>query len=107
MNQSIAALEEFISQLELRESNGVTFFQATIHLLISGNVQVQKSEVHIITSDNLATVYITDLDCAFFKLPQLFEAKKQLFIFINNKYLKIEGNGELEKFTLSIYPDEK
>ena len=89
MKESLYDLEQFIRDFDLRQSNGVIAFTATIHFNNEGQARTEKSEVHIITSDNIGAIYFLSLDGQ--ALPDMFSVKDHLFTYTAGKCLSIES----------------
>ena len=107
MNESVESLQEFIKEFSLKCLDGTAAFYATIHILLNGRLQLLNSNVQIITSNDLATIYILDLDTADGQLPDMFEAKKNLFTNVKGLGLKLSGKTSNGNFIISVYPKEK
>jgi hypothetical protein len=102
MKESLSRLEQFISDFNLRQSSGVITFTATIHFsnaaAESGTVE---SEVHIITSDNIAAIYFLSVDGKI--IPDMFSVKDHRFTYTKAKCLNIEG----ESYDVAVFPKTK
>lgn len=102
MKESLSRLEQFISDFNLRQSNGVINFTATIQFSNdSGESGTHESEVHIITSDNIGAVYFLSLDGKI--LPDMFSVKDHRFTYTKEKGLNIEG----ENYDVAVFPKTK
>ena len=104
MNNSFEALEQFINDYSLTIQDGTTAFPATVHIRLNGHLKIIASEIQIITSDNLGTVYILNLNKTEEHLPDMFEAKKSLFSYSKGAGLKISGSSDGDNFIISISP---
>jgi hypothetical protein len=104
MNASVIALDHFIEDFALRHADGVVYFYANIQFLVNHHMQLLNSDVHIVTSDGLASVYLLGLDTRTWEIPDMFTAKKDVFTYVINEYLRIEGTGEAGKYIVSISP---
>jgi hypothetical protein len=100
MNESIVHLNSFIGGFNLRKPNGVISFNAKIDFITGGTIKTKDSEVHIITSDNLASIYFINPSINKDGLPDMFDAKNTNLIYINNQYLNIESGA----YSISIFP---
>jgi hypothetical protein len=100
MKESLLNLNEFIYDFNLRNPNGTISFNARIYFTIDQTIQTKDSEVHIITSDNLASIYFLSSAINSAELPDMFDLRTATLVYINNHYLKIEGN----RYTVSIFP---
>ena len=107
MNQSIDALNKFIDDFALKQPNGIVYFYANIQMVINSHLQVLSSDVHIITSDNLATIYILSKSSKSWEGPDMFTPKKDSFTYIENEYLRIESTGDYGKYIVSISPKQE
>jgi hypothetical protein len=100
MNESLQNLNRFIRDFNLRQPNGVVAFNAKIDFSTNQSSKTKQSEVHIITSDNLATIYFLSQDINSDGFPDMFDVKNTSFIYISNQYLKVETSN----CTVSIFP---
>ncbi|MEO7049162.1 MAG: hypothetical protein ABI091_27910 [Ferruginibacter sp.] len=104
MNISFDALEEFINDFNLAIENGIIAFSAILHIRLNGQLQVITSDVQVITSDNLGTIYLLGLDKNEGYVPDMFEAKKNLFSYTKGTGLKITGTSNAGNFIISVSP---
>ena len=104
MNESVIALDDFIADFALRQADGVVYFYASIKFIIAGHEQTLDSDIHIITSDNLATIYILGLGTKAWEIPDMFTPKSDDFVYVNNQYLKITAKGGARKYIVHISP---
>ena len=93
MNESIVHLNSFIRDFNLRKPNGVISFNAKIHFTIGEIIKTRESEIHIITSDNLASIYFINPSINTDGLPDMFDAKNTNLVYVNDQYLKIESSA--------------
>ena len=100
MNESLLNLDRFIQDFCLRKPNGAIYFNATIIFCIDGNRKAEHSEVHIITSDNLGTLYFLNPQIIIYGLPDYFEARNYHFIYNSGECLKLEHNN----YVIAIFP---
>jgi hypothetical protein len=100
MKESLSALEHFISDFNLRQPNGVIAFIATIHFDQEGQTQVDESEVHIITSDNIGAIYFLSLDG---KVPDMFSVKEHEFNYVEGSNLNIRSGG----YNVAVFPKKQ
>jgi len=100
MNESLQNLNRFIRDFNLRQPNGVVAFNAKIEFSTNKPTKTKDCEVHIITSDNLATIYFLNQEINTDGLPDMFDAKNTPLIYIVNQCLKIEKDGS----TVLIFP---
>ncbi len=100
MKESLSALQQFISDFNLRQSNGVIAFRAALHF-DNGQQHTDDSEVHIITSDNIGAVYFLSLDGK--NLPDMFSVTEHPFTYVAGECLKIES----PVYTVTVSPTEK
>ena len=106
MNESIALLEQFITDFDLRSEDGVTSFRAKIHFFTNSRLTVFEANIQIITSASLATLYIVSPENIPPHLPDMFDAKHNEFVYLKHQSLKIKPIDTSEKFTLSVFPDK-
>jgi hypothetical protein len=102
--QSIAALEHFITDFDLKDKDGVVNFNATVHLLMDGHFRVFESNIQIITSNHINTVYIIHGPENQSHLPEMFDPKSYNFGYAKREGLRINSNGEQPRIIVSIYP---
>jgi len=103
MNESLVNLTRFIEGFNLRRSNGAVYFNAIVILAINGIEKKEHTEVHIITSDQLGTIYFLNPAIKLYEFPDFFDAKKYLFSYVSGQCLKFE----IGKYIISIYPQVK
>lgn len=106
MNESITALESYINDFALKEPDGIVYFYATIQFDVNGHLQELDSDVHILTSDNLATIYILGLGAKPWELPDMFTPKKDVFTYRKKQCLIIQGKGDAGEYSVGIYPKD-
>ncbi len=104
MNDSVIALDNFIEDFALKQPDGIVYFYAAIQFVVNHHMKLLSSDVHIVTSDGLATIYLLGLDAEAPEIPDMFTAKKDVFTYVANEYLRIEGTGEGGKYIISISP---
>lgn len=100
MLESIQNLNQFILDFNLRHPNGIVCFKGKIGYIIDGISHSTESEMHIITSDNIAAIYILNLSNSN-ELPDMFDINKFNFSYTTNKFLTIKN----DKIELSIVPN--
>ena len=76
-------LEKFIEEFALRHPDGMISFPAKILFFINGHPKVRYSEVQIITSADLNTIYFLNNSFQPEDLPDIFKAPDEEF-FHNN-----------------------
>lgn len=93
MKYACPPLRKFIQDFNLTNPFGADCFEATIDFIVGGNNIKIQSEVHIVTSypGKSGTVYLLTRDISVNELPTMFEADKELFEYIPNNNLRIEG----------------
>jgi len=101
---SISELDIFLKEYQLKNDHGIAKFDARISILKKGNFHSLDSEIQVITSDGLASIYILkpredDMD-----VPDMFDGKKFLFSFDPGRGLKISGETGNENVSISISP---
>ena len=96
------AIKNFIEDFHLRQPNGVVVFPAKINFNLNGHIKQRYSEVHIVTSANLDTVYLLNKDLKFEELPDVLKASTETFKYVDNKYLliKTKDSGNF----IEVYP---
>lgn len=104
MNESVIALENFINSFALKQADGIVYFYADIEFIIDGHAHTLSGDIHIITSDNLATVYILGLDTRPWELPDMFTPAKDDFSYIDKVCLQITAKAETRKYCVRISP---
>jgi len=103
-DQSTAALDNFITDFNLRDKDGVVSFTGTIHLLRDGHLKVFDNNVQIITSNHLDTVYIIYFHDNEEHLPEMFDPKSYHFSYEKRAGLRITPVAGNPKMIVSIYP---
>jgi len=98
MKESLSELEQFINDFNLRQSNGVIAFTATIHFNNAGQTKTEESEVHIITSDNIGAIYFLSLEEQ--SLPDMFSIRDHRFSYTSGKCLSIES----PVYSVAVFP---
>ena len=104
MRQSTNALYKFINDFALKQPDGVVNFNSIIQFHVGNNMQKLTSNIHIVTSANLDTIYIMDLNTRSWELPDMFTAEKDSFTYIEQECLRIEGKGPAGNYVVTIYP---
>ncbi|MEP6712964.1 MAG: hypothetical protein ABJA37_11130 [Ferruginibacter sp.] len=107
MKESVEALDDFINDFNLKTTNGTTVFNAVIHIVMKGRLQLQNSEVQIITSDGIFAIYLLNMDSGTTQVSDMYEAGKNLFRYTKRKCLKINGKAGENDFVISIFPEDK
>ena len=101
MKDSLNELEQFIKDFNLRQSNGVIAFAATVHFDNGGQTIIEESEVHIITSDNIGAIYFLSFDGQ--ALPDMFSVKDHRFTYTAGKCLRVEDPA----YKVAVFPKTK
>jgi len=101
MKDSLTELEQFINDFNLRQSNGVIAFTATVQFNDAGQTVIEESEVHIITSDNIGAIYFLSFDGQ--ALPDMFSVKDHRFTYTAGKCLRIAGQA----YDVAVFPKTK
>ncbi|HMJ48767.1 MAG TPA: hypothetical protein VK498_15655 [Ferruginibacter sp.] len=96
------AIKKFIEDFKLRQSNGVVVFPAKINFNINGHTKQRYSEIQIVTSASLDTVYLLNKDLKFEALPDVLKASTETFKYIDHKYLLIKTNNSGN--FIEVYP---
>ena len=96
MKTSIENLTRFIDDFGLKQPDNTIRFFAVLEYNVNGETKREESEVHIITSDHLASVYLLFEKVLNEHLPDLFDARKNVMAYKHRQYLSIEyPNGIL------------
>lgn len=104
MVTSSSELNDFIDEFNLKNSNGVVSFPATVNFAIRNIEHVVTCEVQIITSNALNSIYLLHKEDGSF-LPDMFTAAANVFRYINNHCLKIKGlSPKVGEYLVSIFP---
>ena len=104
MITSSSELTEFIDEFNLKNSNGVVSFPATVNFAIRNIEHVVTCEVQIITSNALNSIYLLLKEEGSF-LPDMFTAASNVFRYINNHCLKVKGlSPKVGEYLVSIFP---
>lgn len=104
MNESLTDLNRFIQDFSIKQPNGAAYFTAALIFYINGTRSIKYSEVHIITSDNIAAVYFIDPALSDTEFPTVFDIKKDKVIYITGECLRIEKDTDI---MVLIYPTRK
>lgn len=108
MKYAAKPLRKFILDFNLTNPAGADCFEATIDFIVGGvNIKIQ-SEVHIVTSypGKSGIVYLLSRDITMDELPTMFEAGRELFEYVANKNLRIEGvHHKAGKYLAFISPE--
>ena len=103
-DQSIAALQTFITDFNLKDKSGIVNFNGTIHLLMDGHLSVFESNVQIITSHHIDTVYIIHGREKEDRFPEMFDPRSFYFSYVKREGLRITPINKNLKIIASIYP---
>lgn len=105
MNASAEALTAFIREFKLRKTDGIVAFPATVQMYTNGKVQVIQSEVQVISSDHLDSLYLLSPDDDLAIIPEMFEAKHYSMDYLPGKCLVINSKDDEPVFSLRIIPN--
>jgi hypothetical protein len=103
MKESLIDLNQFIADFKLRQPNGIVCFNAKINFYKDDDIITKETEVHIITSDNLATIYFLGLETSMDEVADMFDIKSYTFHYIDKQFLKVEKDN----LSFSIFPVTK
>ena len=93
MKYACPPLRDFIQDFKLTNPLGADCFEATVDFIVGGNNIKIQSEVHVVTSypGKMGIVYLLTRDITVNELPTMFDAGKELFEYIPQQNLRIEG----------------
>ena len=77
MNLSTKNVANFISDFKLQQDDKTIYFNAVLEYHLPEEIKKINSEVHIITSDNLSTIYFLNPEIEKLGLEDMFDAKKE------------------------------
>ncbi len=100
MNDSLKNLYQFIQDFSLRQTNGAVYFKAAIVFELGDKKQTRYSEIHIITSDHLGSIYLLNPETELSELPDILDIKFFNFIYMPGQCLRAENREHL----LLIFP---
>ncbi|UAY53328.1 hypothetical protein [Ferruginibacter albus] len=89
MKESLQNLTAFILDFGLKKPNKAISFTAIVEYNLNDNITSINANVQIVTSDNLATIYIIS-DLASNDLPDMFDAKEERITYVPMKWLVIK-----------------
>lgn len=107
MERSVNALNDFISDFALKQPSGVVYFYANLQFVTNNQLHLLNSDVHIVTSDNLAAIYILSKESNPLKMPDMFTAKKDVYTYVEGQHLRIDGTAGFGKYTVIISPNQQ
>jgi hypothetical protein len=90
------AIHQFIADFQLKQPLGVIGFAAKIKFHLNGITKTRYTEVHILTGDNLNTIYLINPDLPFEDLPDTFMAKASTFKYIAGERLEIHAKEVMD-----------
>jgi hypothetical protein len=102
--QSITDLENFITDFYLKDYKGVVSFDGMIHFYIEGRLKIFESNVQIITSNHLDTVYIVCNMDNVENMPDMFDPGHFSFTYVKRECLRIRPVDANSKMVVSIFP---
>jgi hypothetical protein len=102
--QSEEALFALLKDHQLTTKEGITSFTARVQLYINNFRQFFDSEIQVVSSDGLTSVHVLDLDNKDRPLPDVFDPKKEHFIYKPSQGLSIFGQQGDTKFQVDIVP---
>ena len=89
MNNSIEQLALFISENELRKSNGLIVFDAGIYFAKDGKLQHFDSQVQVVTLPTQMAVYITEFFRVEHQQKEIYKTYDCDFIFMGGNVLQV------------------
>jgi len=107
MKKISASLFEFIKDYDLKKSEDIICFDATIFFSTATKFIQLPTEVHIVTigESNMNLVYLLHPDVAKLSIPNMLEEGNTAFNYIPGKALVIKGYSSVHgDYTLSIHP---
>ncbi len=99
---NIEAINKFITAFNLKHPDGMISFPAKINYNTNGHSRERYSEVHIVTSANLNTIYFLNKNLESEEFRDIFKAPRDIFHFVEDKGLIIKSK-ESDKY-VEIHP---
>lgn len=103
-NSSLNALDRFIDGLGLRNPDKIISFNAHVDMSVNSGTIRFTSNVQIITSNSLATIYIISNDFRPGYMPDMFDPSRYTFSYIDGKGLEIISIDPGEHHQVFIFP---
>lgn len=100
--RNIAAINQFITAFHLKHPDGMISFPAKINFNTNGHCRERYSEVHIVISANLNTIYLLNKNLESEEFRDIFKDPRDIFHFVKNKCLIIKSK-ESDNY-VEIYP---
>jgi hypothetical protein len=92
------AIDRFIDDFSLKQPDGVIGFAAKVKFHLNGHTKTRYTEVQILKSNDLYTVYLINPDLPFEDLPDVFMLKASTFEYIPDDRLEIYTKGNTQDY---------
>ena len=102
---SRAEILAFIRDFDLKKPGGVVSFSARVDFEDEHKTTSIKSEIQIITSDNLEAVYLMNPEIINLEFPDTFTSLDHSFAYLLNTCLQITGAKTLAGSIISVFPE--
>ena len=103
-NTSTKSINDFINGFGLKDPAGLTIFKAGIVVRKDGSATTAESDVHIITSNDLMTVYLMDDIVDELDIPEMYRGTEHVFSFIPWQCLQINVQQHESQLIIEIFP---
>ena len=100
--RNIEAINKFITGFNLKHPDGMISFPARLNFNTNGHSRERYSEVHIVTSANLNTIYFLNKNLQTEDFRDIFKAPRDIFHYVSDKCLIIKSK-ETDNY-VEIYP---
>ena len=101
--RNIEAINKFITAFNLKHPDGMISFPAKLNFNTNGHSRERYSEVQIVTSANLNTIYFLNKNLQNEEFRDIFKAPRDIFHFVKDKCLIIkskDGDNYVEIFPI-------
>ncbi|MEP6676783.1 MAG: hypothetical protein ABJA78_16605 [Ferruginibacter sp.] len=103
-NLSFKNITDFVEYFGLKSAEGAIVFNADIVINKTGESKTVESEVHIITSNRLMTVYLLDDAIADMGIAEMYPAVNYAIVYIPSECLKINIDEGEKPVSIAVYP---
>ena len=101
--RNIEAINKFITGFNLKHPDGIISFPAKLNFNTNGHSRERYSEVQIVLSANLNTIYFLNKNLQNEDFRDIFKAPRDIFHYVKDKYLiinSIETDSYVEIFPI-------
>lgn len=100
--RNIEAINKFITSFDLKHPDGMISFPAKLNFNTNGHSRERYSEVQIVTSANLNTIYFLNKNLQIEDFRDIFKAPRDIFHYVKDKCLIVKSS-ETDNY-VEIYP---